>query len=89
VLAASRAHGRITGASHRQANPRQHRKIPAMNLFEYALRAYNLLFDLVLLILSPFVGPLRYVFLVGFILVVGLGWFAYVLIRRRRRPPAK
>ena len=60
-----------------------------MNLFEYALRAYNLLFDLVLLILSPFVGPLRYVFLVGLILVVGLGWFAYLLIRRRRHPPAK
>jgi hypothetical protein len=60
-----------------------------MNLFEYALRAYNLLFDLVLLILSPFVGPLRYVFFIGFILVVALGWFAYLLIRRRRHPPAK
>ena len=59
-----------------------------MNLLQYALRAYNLLLDLVLLILSPFVGPLRYVFLIGLVLVIGLGWFAYVLVRKRRHPPA-
>ena len=36
-----------------------------MDFFEYALRAYNLLLDLVLLILSPFVGPLRYLAIGG------------------------
>ena len=58
-----------------------------MNLFEYALRAYNLLLDLVLLILTPFVGPLRYVAAISVILALGLGWVGYVLARKRRHPP--
>ena len=56
-----------------------------MDLFEYALRAYNLLLDLVLLILSPFVGPLRYVVIAGFLaLLFGL-WLLLVTMRKRRR----
>jgi len=58
-----------------------------MNLFEYALRAYNLLLDLVLMILDPFLGPLRYVVAIFLLLVLGLGGIAYVLaVKRRRRP---
>jgi hypothetical protein len=58
-----------------------------MNLFEYALRAYNLLLDLVLMILDPFLGPLRYVVAIVLLLVLGLGGIAYVLaVKRRRRP---
>ncbi len=60
-----------------------------MDLFEYALRAYNLLLDLVLLILSPFLGPLRYLVGAGLLLIVGLGWVAYVLAKKRRHPPAR
>jgi hypothetical protein len=59
-----------------------------MNLFEYALRAYNLLFDLVQLILSPFLGPLQYVVAIVAILVLAAGGVAFVLARRRR-PPAR
>ena len=58
-----------------------------MDLFEYARRAYNLLLDLVLLILDPFLGPLRYLVGVGFILILGLSAAAYMLARRRRNPP--
>ena len=60
-----------------------------MDLFEYALRAYNLLLDLVLLILSPFLGPLRYLVGAGLLLIVGLGWVAYVLVKKRSHPPAR
>ena len=60
-----------------------------MDLFEYALRAYNLLLDLVLLILSPFLGPLRYVVAIALLLVLVLGGFAYVLAIRRHRPPGR
>jgi len=56
-----------------------------MDLFEYALRAYNLLLDLVLLILSPFVGPLRYLAIGGVVLLVVFGWLLLVSMRRRRR----
>ncbi len=56
-----------------------------MDLFEYALRAYNLLLDLVLLILSPFVGPLRYVVIVGFLAVLFGLWLLLVTMRKRRR----
>ena len=59
-----------------------------MNLFEYALRAYNLLLDLVLMILDPFLGPLRYVVAIVLLLVLGLGGIAYYVlaVKRRRRP---
>jgi hypothetical protein len=60
-----------------------------MDLFEYALRAYNLLLDLVLLILSPFLGPLRYLVGAGLLLIVGLGWVAYALAKKRRHPPVR
>ena len=56
-----------------------------MDLFEYALRAYNLLLDLVLLILSPFVGPLRYLAIGGIVLLVVFGWLMLVSVHRRRR----
>jgi hypothetical protein len=52
------------------------------------LRAYNLLFDLVQLILSPFLGPLQYVVAIVAILVLAAGGVAFVLARRRR-PPAR
>ena len=55
-----------------------------MNLFEYALRAYNLLLDLVLLILNPFLGPLRYLVGATLIIIVALGAAAFLLARRRR-----
>ena len=55
-----------------------------MNLFEYALRAYNLLLDLVLLILNPFLGPLRYLLGAALIVIVALGAAAYLLARKRR-----
>ena len=59
-----------------------------MNLLQYALRAYNLLLDLVLLILTPFLDPLHYLLVIVLILAVALGGFAYVLMRRRQqRPP--
>jgi len=59
-----------------------------MNLLEYALRAYNLLLDLVLLILSPFLGPLHYLLVIVLFLALALGGLTYVLtIRRRRQPP--
>jgi hypothetical protein len=60
----------------------------AMDLFEYGLRAYNLLLDLVLLILSPFVGPLRYVAMGGVVLVVLFVWLFLVTLRKRhgRKP---
>lgn len=59
-----------------------------MDLFEYGLRAYNLLLDLVLLILSPFVGPLRYVAIGGVVLVVLFVWLFLVTLRKRhgRKP---
>jgi len=59
-----------------------------MDLFEYGLRAYNLLLDLVLLILSPFVGPLRYVAMGGVLLVVLFVWLFLVMLRKRhgRKP---
>ncbi len=59
-----------------------------MDLFEYGLRAYNLLLDLVLLILSPFVGPLRYVAMGGVLLVVLFVWLFLVTLRKRhgRKP---
>jgi hypothetical protein len=57
----------------------------AMDLFEYGLRAYNLLLDLVLLILSPFVGPLRYVAMGGVALVILFVWIFLITLRRRRR----
>ena len=57
-----------------------------MDLFEYALRAYNLLLDLVLLILSPFLGPLRYVAIIVVVLGVGVVGAAYVLAKKRRHP---
>jgi len=59
-----------------------------MDLFEYGLRAYNLLLDLVLLILSPFVGPLRYVAMGGVVLVVLFVWLFLVTLRKRhgRKP---
>lgn len=60
-----------------------------MDLFEYALRAYNLLFDLVQLILSPFLGPLRYIAVVGLLLILGVGWVGYVILRRRRHPRSR
>ena len=60
-----------------------------MDLFEYALRAYNLLLDLVLLILSPFLGPLRYVAAIVVLLGVGVVWAAYMLAKKRRHPPAR
>jgi hypothetical protein len=66
--------------------PRASAQESAMDLFEYALRAYNLLLDLVLLILSPFLGPLRYVAAIVLILALGLGGLAYMLARKRRRP---
>lgn len=56
-----------------------------MDLFEYGLRAYNLLLDLVLLILSPFVGPLRYVAIGGVVLVVLFVWLFLVTLRKRHR----
>jgi hypothetical protein len=59
-------------------------KEPAMDLFEYALRAYNVLLDLVLLILSPFVGPLRYLAIGGVLLLVVFGWLLLVSMHRRR-----
>jgi hypothetical protein len=53
-----------------------------MDALQYALRAYNLLLDLVGLILGAFLGPLRYaglaVLLLGVVLLGGL------LIWRRR-----
>ena len=55
-----------------------------MGLFEYALRAYNLLLDLVLLILSPFVGPLRYLAIGGVVLLAVFGWLLIVSMHRRR-----
>jgi len=58
-----------------------------MDLFEYALRAYNLLLDLVLLILNPFLGPLRYLVGIGLIVIVVLTGVIYVLANRRRSPP--
>jgi hypothetical protein len=58
---------------------------PAMDLFEYALRAYNLLLDLVLLILSPFVGPLRYLVIGGVLLAVVAAWLLISTMRKRRR----
>ncbi len=59
-----------------------------MDLFEYGLRAYNLLLDLVLLILSPFVGPLRYVAIGGVVLVVLFVWLFLVTLHKRhgRKP---
>ena len=54
-----------------------------MDLFEYALRAYNLLLDLVLLILGVFVGPLRYVAIVVLILLVALAVFGVMHLHRR------
>ncbi len=68
-------------------SPRASAQESAMDLFEYALRAYNLLLDLVLLILSPFVGPLRYVVAIVLVLALSLGGVAYMLARKRRRPP--
>jgi hypothetical protein len=56
----------------------------AMDLFEYGLRAYNLLLDLVLLILSPFVGPLRYVAIGGVVLVILFVWLFLMTLRKRR-----
>jgi uncharacterized membrane protein YiaA len=56
-----------------------------MDLFEYALRAYNLLLDLVLLILGVFVGPLRYVAIVVLILLVALAVFGVMHLHRRHR----
>jgi hypothetical protein len=56
-----------------------------MNLFEYALRAYNLLLDLVLLILSPFVGPLRYVLIAGLLLAVFGCWLLITTMHKRHR----
>ena len=56
-----------------------------MDLFEYALRAYNLLLDLVLLILGVFVGPLRYVAIVILILLVALAVFGVMHLHRRHR----
>ena len=59
-----------------------------MNLLQYALRAYNLLLDLVLLILSPFLGPLHYLLVIVLCLALSLGGLTYVLtIRHRRQPP--
>jgi len=55
-----------------------------MDLFEYALRAYNLLLDLVLLILSPFVGPLRYLAIGGVLLLAVFGWLLLASMHRRR-----
>jgi hypothetical protein len=55
-----------------------------MNLFEYALRAYNLLLDLVLLILNPFVGPLRYLLGAALAVIVALSAAVYLLARKRR-----
>ena len=40
---------------------------------------------LVLLILSPFVGPLRYVVIVGFLAVLFGLWLLLVTMRKRRR----
>ncbi len=56
-----------------------------MDLFEYGLRAYNLLLDLVLLILGVFVGPLRYVAIVVVILLAALVVFGVTHLHRRRR----
>ena len=55
-----------------------------MNLFAYALRAYNLLLDLVLLILNPFVGPLRYLLGAALAVIVALSAAVYLLARKRR-----
>lgn len=55
-----------------------------MDLFEYALRAYNLLLDLVLLMLSPFVGPLRYV-VIGAVAVIIVGGLALLSALHKRR----
>lgn len=64
-----------------------------MNLFEYALRAYNLLLDLVMLILSPFVGPLRYLVIGGLVVIVAGGVVLISTWRKRRHartsPPPK
>jgi len=56
-----------------------------MDLFEYALRAYNLLLDLVLLILGVFVGPLRYVAILVLILFAALAVFGVMHLHRRSR----
>ena len=56
-----------------------------MDLFEYALRAYNLLLDLVLLILGVFVGPLRYVAILVLILLAALAVFGIMHLHRRRQ----
>ncbi len=56
-----------------------------MDLFEYALRAYNLLLDLVLLILSPFVGPLRYVLIAGVLLALFGLWLFITTMRKRHK----
>jgi hypothetical protein len=58
-----------------------------MNLLQYALRAYNLLLDLVLLILSPFLGALHYLLAIVLLVGLALAGLAYVLMKRRRRRP--
>lgn len=59
-----------------------------MDLFEYALRAYNLLLDLVLLILRPFVGPLRYV-VIGGVLLALFGVWLFITTMRKKHKAAK
>ena len=56
-----------------------------MDLFEYALRAYNLLLDLVVLILSPFVGPLRYAVIGGLVVVIVGGLVAIRTLHKKRK----
>jgi hypothetical protein len=53
-----------------------------MDALQYALRAYNLLLDLVGLILSAFLGPLRYAAVIG--LILGAILLGGLLVWRRR-----
>jgi hypothetical protein len=53
-----------------------------MDALQYSLRAYNLLLDLVGLILSAFLGPLRYAGLA--VLILGAVLLGGLLIWRRR-----
>jgi hypothetical protein len=58
-----------------------------MDTLQYALHAYNLLLDLVGLIVGAFLGPLRYAVLV--VAAVGIAWLGFMLViwRRRRHTP--
>ena len=55
-----------------------------MDTLQYALRAYNLLLDLVGLILTAFFGPLRFAAIA--LLILGAVLLGGLLLRRRRAP---